>query len=344
VAQVRILIIGGTGIIGPQVVLRLSHMGHEAVLFHRGRTRAELPAGVAEIFADRRNLSGFAGEFQRLAPHVVLDMFPMSEQDARTVIETFSGVAHRLVAISSQDVYRAYGRVIGLEPGPPEPVPLGEDAPLRQKLFPYRGEHPRAADDPRRWLDDYDKVLVERVIMGDPALPGTILRLPMVYGPRDRQHRWFEYLKRMDDRRPAILMSAGRSRWRWTRGYVENVAEAIARAVVDERAMGRIYNVGEAEALSEAQWVRAIGAAAGWHGQVVIVPEDRLPPHLATSVNTAQHLVADTTRVREELGYAEPVPRDEALRRTIAWERAHPPQDLDSAAFDYAAEDAALAG
>jgi hypothetical protein len=40
------------------------------------------------------------------------------------------------------------------------------------------------------------------------------------------------------------------------------------------------------------------------------------------------------------------VPADEALRRTVAWERAHPPEALHPRVhrpFDYAAEDAALA-
>jgi hypothetical protein len=32
------------------------------------------------------------------------------------------------------------------------------------------------------------------------------------------------------------------------------------------------------------------------------------------------------------------------LRRTVEWERAHPPDKVDPASFDYAAEDAALAG
>ena len=48
-------------------------------------------------------------------------------------------------------------------------------------------------------------------------------------------------------------------------------------------------------------------------------------------------------RIRRELGYAEPIPRDEALRRTVAWERDHPPAAIDPAKFDYAAEDHALA-
>jgi nucleoside-diphosphate-sugar epimerase len=186
-------------------------------------------------------------------------------------------------------------------------------------------------------------VLVERVVMSDPGLPGTVLRLPMVYGPRDRQHRWFPYLKRMADGRPAILLGQGLCAWRWTRGYVENVAVAIALAVSAPQAAGRIYNVGEKDASSEAEWVHALAATIGWDGEVVIVPDDRLPPHLAPGIDTVQHLVVDTTRIRRELGYRESVTPDEALRRTVAWELAHPPDASDREVFDYAAEDAILA-
>jgi hypothetical protein len=57
-----------------------------------------------------------------------------------------------------------------------------------------------------------------------------------------------------------------------------------------------------------------------------------------------QDLAVDTTRIRTDLGYTEPVPRSEALRRTVAWARANPPTDIPPTPFDYAAEDAVLAG
>jgi len=56
----------------------------------------------------------------------------------------------------------------------------------------------------------------------------------------------------------------------------------------------------------------------------------------------AQHWVADSQRIREELGYAEVIPLDEGLRRTIAWESQNPPAQVDSRQFDYDAEDKAL--
>ena len=239
-------------------------------------------------------------------------------------------------------VYRAYGRVLGKEPGPPEVVPLSEDAPLREKLFPYRGKTLKGADDPTQWMDDYDKILVEQVIMHIPQVPGTILRLPMVYGPGDLQHRLFPYLKRIDDRRPHIVLDEGTASWRWTRGYVENVAAAIVAAVLSEQAAGRIYNVGEPETLPISGWVRLIGQAVGWRGEVVSLPKQFVPAHLRLPLNTNQDLIMDSTRIRQELGYTEPVPLAEALQRTIMWERAHPPGHIDPRSFDYATEDAVL--
>ena len=328
----RVLVIGGTNFIGPYAVRRLAGAGHEVAVFHRGRTGTALPEGVGHFLGDRRRIEDHADELRSFDPEVVLDMIPMNERDAQGVVEVFRDAARRIVAISSADVYRAYDVVRGLAPGPPDPIPLSEDAPLRERLYPYE----------REGIEDYEKILVERVLMGDPDLPGTVLRLPAVYGPGDYQHRLFDYVRRMDDGRPAILLGERMASWRWTHGYVEDVASAIALAVTDGRAAGRVYNVGEAEPLPWAEWVREIGRAAGWDGDVIILPEDRLPQHLDWGLNTEQHWLVDTGRIRQQLGYAEEVPWEEALRRTVAWELAHPPEKVDPASFDYAAEDAAL--
>ena len=53
------------------------------------------------------------------------------------------------------------------------------------------------------------------------------------------------------------------------------------------------------------------------------MPEEALPEGMRAGIDTRQDLVVDSTRIRGELGYAEMAPRDEALRRTVAWERAN---------------------
>ena len=194
------------------------------------------------------------------------------------------------------------------------------------------------------WLDDeYDKIPVERAVLGDAELPATVLRLPMIYGPGDPLHRFHAMLKRMGDNRPVIVLPDSWANWRSPRGYVENVAAAIVLAVASDGARGRVYNVGEAESFTELEWARMLADAAGWRGEFVVVPDDEAPPSVRMPGNLAQHWVVDTTRIRTELGYREPVTRDEAIERTIAWERANPPAAIDPARFDYAAEDEAAA-
>jgi nucleoside-diphosphate-sugar epimerase len=220
-------------------------------------------------------------------------------------------------------------------------VPLSEDSALRTKLQTYPPESIKMLQKIFHWLDDeYDKIPVERAILGDPELPGTVLRLPMVYGPGDRLRRFHSVLKRIDDGRRRILFEEGWAAWRSPRGYVDNVAAAIALAAASEPAAGRVYNIAESPAYTELEWAGKIAAATGLDGELVVLPKDRMPAHLLQPGNAAQHWEADSSRIRRELGYREPVPLDEAIRRTIEWERANPPAEFDPRKFDYAAEDA----
>lgn len=330
----RVLAIGATGFIGPHVVRLLVEQGHDIAVLHRGETSAELPSDVQHILGDRDALADVFLEVERFGPEVVLDIVPYTERQAHELVEAFRGLARRVVALSSADVYRNYDGARGRPTALPDPAPLSEDAPLRETRFPYRGYGL-----PQPWADNYDKIPVEQTILNAPDLPGTVLRLPAVYGPGDNQHRLRSYLRRMDDGRPAVLLAEGQAGWRWTRGYVENVAATVALAVVDDRAAGRVYNVGEEPTPTEREWVGQIAAVAGWSGEIVTVPAERLPEHLRPPFDSRYDLATDTTRIREEIGYAEPVERQDALERTVEWERA---QQDRSAPPDYAAEDAVL--
>lgn len=333
----RFLVIGGTGFIGRHVVAHLLAAGHDVAVLHRGHTITDLPASVPRLLGDRRALSDLGDEIRSLAPRVVIDMIAYTEVEARAAVQVFRGVAERLVVASSQDVYRAFDRFRRRSEGPPEPVPYDEEAPLRERLYPYRGADPGQD----AWVRDYDKILVERAVMEGSGPAGTVLRLPMVYGPGDRQHRILPYLKRMDDGRRVILLEAGQAGWRWTRGFAADVGAAIARAATDDRAAGKVYNVGERDALTEREWVLEIGRTAGWEGEIVPVQAESWPASRTATVDWGQPLVADTGRIHRELGLGEATRRSEGLEATVAWERETTPL-LDPAQFDYAAEDRLL--
>lgn len=314
-----VLAIGATGFIGARLVRCLVQQGHDITVFHRGDTEADLPDAVRHIHGDRNALPNHRDALTEAAPDVVIDVVPYTEAQARQVVDVFGGVAERIVAVSSSDVYRNYDGWRGASDHDPDPVPLTEEAPLRDTLYPYRGVEGIDFE----YAHDYDKIRVEQIVMNAPDLVGTVLRLPAVYGPGDVQHRLAPHLQRMDDGRSTIRMDERQAMWRWTHGYVENVAAAIACVATDSRAAGRIYNVGEAETPTEAERVQQLARVVGWDGDVVAVPPETLPTDVQAPGDFRYELATDTRRLRNELGYEAPVARDDALRRTVEWERAH---------------------
>jgi nucleoside-diphosphate-sugar epimerase len=311
-------------------------------VFHRGTTG--VPAGVREIRGERNQLTTSVEKLKKFSPEVVVDFVISSGRQAEELIDIFRGVARRVVMLSSIDVYRAVGISHGTESGPLQEVPLTEDSDLRHNLHPYPPDSMRVLRKTLSWVtDDYDKIPAERVVMNDRELPGTVLRLAMVYGPGDRLHRFNPVVKRIADGRRHILFAETLAAWHSPRGYVENVAAAIALAATDERAAGQIYNVCEEPSFSELEWARKIAREMRWDGEFVVLSAERTPQHLLRPGNAAQHWAASSARIRRELGYREPVEIEEAIRRTIAWELENPPEGF-SAQFDYAAENAAVAG
>jgi nucleoside-diphosphate-sugar epimerase len=322
----------------------LRDSGHEVAIFHRRTDQFSVAADIVQIQGDRNRLSDYRNQLKRFSPDVVVDLILSSGEQARQLMNTLREVAGRLVVISSMDVYRAWGVLHGSEPGPLEPLPLTEDSPLRTVRSLYSPETLTMMKNIFTWVDErYDKIAVEEAIMGDPVVSGTVLRLPMVYGPGDPLHRFFPLLKRIADGRSAALLADDFAAWRGPRGYVENVAHAIALAATSDQAAGRVYNICEEPTLPDLEWQTRIAKQLGWSGRFVVLPRDRTPKHLLLPGNTAQHVVATSERIRTGLRYKEVVAIEDAIQRTAAWEQRNPPSRINLQQFDYDAEDAALA-
>ncbi len=286
----RVLFIGGTGFIGAHIVRQIARHDHAVAVYHRGLTQAVLPELVEQI-TDSRSvmpIQRFPPKLFEFKPDVVILTVAMGAVDARAAVEAFAGRAGRIVLLSSGDVYLAYGRFTGTEPGPIDKGLLTEDAPLRSVLFPYRHK----ASSPEALEYWYEKILAERAVLNAPDLPGTVLRLPKVYGPGGNEDLATVYRYRHHPN------------WRWTHGFVENVAAAVELAAIHPVAGGRIYNVGEAYTPTTAE-------------RLAWLPPSTIEPDLSSQFDFAQDIAYDTSRIRVELGYCEIVPEKEGLLRTL---------------------------
>jgi nucleoside-diphosphate-sugar epimerase len=286
----HIVVIGGTGFIGPHVVRQLAEAGHSITVFHRGRHEPALPATVRHVHDPKASfpVHRFPGELFRPEPAVLIHMIAMGEADADAAAEAFRGRVSRAVWLSSGDVYRAYGRFTKLEPGPVEPGLLSENSPLRSVYYPYRSK--AASPDSLEFC--YEKILVEQIALLDTSPRPVVLRLPKVYGSGGNADLATVYRYRHHPN------------WRWTHGYVENVAAAVVLAALHPSPPSRVYNVGEEYTPTVAERLAAL-------------PESHLAPDLAGDFDFTHDIAFDTARIRHELGYREPITYEEGLRRTL---------------------------
>lgn len=301
----RVTILGGTGFIGTHVTQAIRTAGAEAASIARGAR-----SGAPTFEADRTNVPELTRALAAAAPAVVVDMIAYQQRDIEQLLSALPATVRRVVVISSGDVYAAYGRFLGHPTDDADLAESDESSPVRQVLFPYRTHATNAADIGYA----YEKILVERAATAWRGGHTTILRLPMVYGPADPQRRVAGAVERLEAANGTLRLNPVEAAWRTTRGYVEDVAAAIALATVSPAASGQTLNVGEPDALSELEWLHAVGAAATWPGTIMTDP--RAAP--SRSANWTTSLAVRTRRIRDTLGYVEPIGRLEGLRRTVA--------------------------
>jgi nucleoside-diphosphate-sugar epimerase len=322
----RVMVLGGTRFIGAAIVEELHAHGHELLVVHRGEHEpAHLPE-VDHLHADRRDLPRLRGPVAEFGPEALVDNCAYSAADAETALVTV-GDDVRLLVVSSMDVYRAFGAVLaGTET---DPVPVDETSPVRPERYPYRGR-PHPPPD----ADTYEKLDVEAAYLARAA---TVCRLPAVYGERDHQRREEPILRRVRSGRDRI--PAGSGTWLWTRGYVRDVAAGIRLALESDAAVAEVLNLGEARTWSMGLWARHVLEAAGAPADLVRVPDVLLPDDLRALGTVPQHLLVDSSKARDLLGWTETDPH-EALARSVAWHLANPPEH---ASGDFTADDRALA-
>ena len=133
------------------------------------------------------------------------------------------------------------------------------------------------------------------------AIPLTILRPGAVSGIGSAHAREWWFVKRIRDRRPAILLAYG-GRSRFHTASVANIAALIRLAA--GLAGKRILNIADPEALPVKAIAAEIASACGYSGRLVALPDvDVYPPPIGRSPWSVQHPFVLDMRAATALGY-----------------------------------------
>ena len=312
----NVLVVGINGFIGSAIASSALSKGHK--LF--GLSRSTMPLlepDVTYIAGDRQG-SGLVSELiTQYDIDILVDVIAMTLKDTQPLLKSVNGMIKQYVLISSIDVYRNYELFQGNAIGRPETENLDEDSELRKSRFPYRQNVPRAPESVDSYLDDYDKIPIELAAQ-KMSSPWTILRLPMVYGPGDRQHRFRWAIKPMATGAQEILLPKAWMDWQSTYGYIQNVGEAVALTLGNTKAYNSIFNIGEQRPTNHGEWAKRIANVVGWEGSIKYGedPNSLLAKGIA-HLDLSVPIKISSNRIRRELGFREIVDQDESLKDTI---------------------------
>jgi nucleoside-diphosphate-sugar epimerase len=323
----RVLVIGGTRFVGRRIVERLVERGDEVLVVHRGRSAPQSWVSVRHLLADRRDLIRHADELRAFDPQAVLDTIALTGADVDSVVPVLPEVP--TAVLSSQDVYEAHAALrTGLCVAA---VPLTEESELRRERYPYQGLGIDGVP------DDYEKLDVEERWLARGAVA---LRLPLVYGEHDWQHREEPILRRLRAGRTSIPIGA--ANLLWTRGHVDDLATGVLAALNTRAADGLPINLGEPQTMPIRWWLEQILSADASDAELIRVPEHVLPPDLAITAAPAQHLLVSVARAQALLGWApgEPASR---IAQSVQWHLDHVPDGPTWSEEDVRTDEAALA-
>jgi len=304
----RVLVIGGTGLISTAITRQLLERGDDVTLYNRGRTPARVNGDYRVITGDRKDFAAFeqqmwhAGEWD-----AVIDMVCFTPEEAESDRRAFTGRTGQLVFCSTVDVYsRPAGR-----------YPIREDESRRSNTA--YGRNKAAAED----------VLLGAHLVGE--LNVTVIRPAQTYGEGGvivHSLGWSNsYLDRVRKGLPVVQHGDGTSLW--VSLYVDDCARAFVNALGNQKAFGRAYNATGETWRTWLQYQRGVAEALGApEPELVFIPSDVLarltPKRAAISWENFQYSnIFDTSAAREDLGFSETVPWVEGVRRTAAWLEAN---------------------
>lgn len=312
-----VAIVGGTGFLGAAIACALVARGADTLQIARGRMTETPVPGARFAVADRSDAATLGRLFAAHGVTDVIDVMTLTLATTTPLLAATARAGARYVMISAIDVTANYGGLARLETPPVLDRPTREDDPRRTALYPYRTLSARPAGIDPELLRDYDKVPIEDAARADPDLRALILRLPAIYGPGDRQGRFAWLLPTLATGAP-IRIDARAAAWRQSFVYIDDAADAVARAAMTDGPPGTLH-VATPHHRTMAEWATVFAAVAGHPGGIAPCPPGArgLMADRADMMDMRYPLTLDGTAFAARFGPVEVTSQDRAIATTL---------------------------
>jgi len=307
VSRLRVLFIGGTGVISSACVREAVARDVEVFVLNRGQSADRpLPAGVRELRADARDAGSVRAAVDGLDFDSVAEFVAFAPEHVQADIDLFAGRTGQYVFISTASAYQK----------PPSRLPITESTPLRN---PY-------------WQYSRDKIACEDLLVARyraTGFPATIVRPSHTYdATKTVLSGGWTPLARMLAGKPVIVHGDGTSLWTVT--HNTDFARAFVPLLGHSRTVGEAFHITSDDVLTWDQIVRALGAALGVEPTIVHVPSDVIAaadPDWGDGLlgDKAHSVIFDNSKVRSVVpGWHAVVPFEQGAREIADWYLANP--------------------
>lgn len=298
----RVLVIGGTGLISTAAVNAMLRRGHDVITLNRGVSESRIEGRVHRLVGDRHDLPWFKQAVASVKPEAILDAIAFTPEEVQQTLEAIPNHTAHFLFISTVCVY-----------GPLANIPADED-------------------EPHKPVSQYgrDKSACDRIVLNygeRTGQPVTVLRPSHCYGPGQPFLSLWGYdrrlLHRLKTGRPMVVPGDGVALWQ--PGFVLDLAEAICEALGNPSVYGCAIHLVGHEIMTWRDYFSRMARALGYDAKIVCCPSElinRIVPESSEMLMAIfrHHAAYSDKRLRTLLpGYTQRTEWEDGVRQTAAW-------------------------
>lgn len=304
----KVLLIGGTGIISSSCAALAVKRGIDLTLLNRGKSFRSVPAGARVLAADIRDHEAVRRVLNSEKFDVVADFVAFTPDQVQADLDLFAGKVSQYIFISSASAYQT----------PPANLPIRESTPLDNPVWEY----------------SRNKIACEELLLNTyrtTKFPFTIVRPSHTYDPTYIPlPGGYTTLDRMLRGKPVMVPGDGTSIWTLT--HARDFATGFVGLLGNSRAIGEVFHITSDEWLTWDGIYRQLAHAAEVEPKLVHVPSDLIAAYDKTLGDSLRgdkmhSAIFDNRKIKQVVpDFLCTTPFAAGAREIIAWFNANPAQ------------------